>query len=84
MKDFEYTITDAVRETLTAMPKNCDFHFYDFLNTCRRRLKANNPTKNPYDGTIQRIMRSFRKEFNLVCIDRNKSIYRLVTEEEYK
>lgn len=81
MKRYEYTITDAVRETLTVFPKDCDFHFYEFVSACRRRLKVNGSHANPYDGSIQRIMRMFRKEFNLVCVSRNKSIYRLVYDE---
>ncbi len=81
MKKYEYTITDAVRETLTVFPKECDFHFYEFVAACRRRLKTHGTYLKPYDGSIQRIMRKFRKEFNLVCVDRCKSIYRLVYDE---
>lgn len=81
MKKYEYTITDAVRETLTVYPKDCDFHFYDFVAACRRRLKVHGTYLKPYDATIQRTMRKFRKEFNIVCMDRQKSIYRLVCDE---
>ncbi len=70
-----YTITEAVYDCLKKQKINEPFKFIDFYRLCLGTLHLNGNPACPFDGSVQRIMRGFRQDFNLVCIDRNKSVY---------
>lgn len=71
----EYTVSQAVRDALTAIPWNSDFKGYDFLHVCRFNLLKNGSPAKPYDSTLLRDLRRYRGEFKITVKDRNKSIY---------
>ena len=73
----EYTIRNAVFDTLFEMPKNTDFYFTDFLSEVRARLQANGNNSRPLDGTIQRAMCLMRRSFTIKCVSNQKSMYRI-------
>lgn len=70
-----YTVTQAVLDAIESFPWNVKFHCNEFFSKCRFNLLKNGSVAHPYDGTLQRIMRSYRHVYNIVCIDRAKSIY---------
>lgn len=71
----QYTVRQAVRDTLTAIPFNSDFKGTDFLSSCRRNLAKNGNMQRPYDSTLLRDLRLYRGEFRITVKDRQKSIY---------
>lgn len=75
MKTKGYTIVQAVRDALDFIPWNTSFHCYYLFDLVRNNLRDNNNHSMPYDGTIQRVMRRLRHEYNLKCVNHNKSIY---------
>ena len=75
MKNKIYTVTQAVSDALNSMPYDTKWHCYELFSKVRSNLISNNNPSRPYDGTIQRIMRSMRHAYGVVCLDRNKSIY---------
>lgn len=71
----QYTIRQAVRDALTAIPRGTDFKGTDFLTSCRRNLVNHGSVHRPYDSTLLRDMRHYRGEFKITVKDRQKSIY---------
>lgn len=70
-----YTVTQSVVDALESLPWDVEWHCYDLFNKSRQNLRLHNNPANPYDGTLQRIMRSFRHVYNIKCVNRDKSIY---------
>ena len=75
MEEKNYTIRQAVRDTLDKIPYDTDFKGYDFLAVCRRNLRINGNLAQPYDSTLLRDLRRYRGEYKITVIDRNRSIY---------
>ena len=70
-----YTIRQAVRDTLEKIPYDSDFKGYEFLSVCRKNLRINGNPAQPFDSTLLRDLRWYRDEFHITVVDRNKSIY---------
>ena len=75
MKNKIYTVTQAVIDAIESLPWDKEWHCYDLFNISWNKLRLHGNPSKPYDGTIQRIMRSVRHSYNIVCLDRNKSVY---------
>lgn len=79
-----YSIRQAVYDTLKEQPLNKDFRCMDFFEDCRANMRRKNVDfVNPFDSTIQRRMREFREDFGLICTDPRKSIYRCTKEVKH-
>lgn len=75
MENKRYTITQGVIDVLESLPLDIKWHGYDFLKLCSIKLMEHNNYSKPYDATLFRIMRTFKDKYNIVCIDKVKSIY---------
>lgn len=69
------TIKTAVGFVLSSLTVDKDFHGYDFLNACRRRLREQGYVGKPYDETLLREFRRQKPLHKIYCIDHKKSIY---------
>ena len=69
------TIKSAVGFVLKGFGENTDFHGYDFLKACRRRLKEKGYVGRPYDETLLREFRRQKPLHKIYCVDTKKSIY---------
>ena len=76
-----YTVTQATIDVIESFPWDVEWHCHELFTRTRHNLFEHNSPARPYDGTIQRIMRSFRHTYNIKCVNREKSIYVKVSVE---
>lgn len=69
------TIRSAVIYVLSELEAGKDFHGYDFLNACRRKLKQQGYVGRPYDETLLREFRRQKPFHKVYCVNSKKSIY---------
>ena len=73
------TMASVLREELTKLPTNQEFHMFYFANKVRKELtRRKYEPCYMYTGSILRQLRFERAEgnFNVVCVDHKKSIYK--------
>lgn len=70
-----YTIANAVTDALGSIPYGMAFQFRDFYRRVLSNLHINGNPSTPMDSTVSRIYRRFKKDFDVVLLDKRKSVW---------